>query len=320
MTSRVNDILNLEKVLKQEKISHLQLKANQSSKLAELSTKESVLSHQLTVFHESLSREKKKEGTKNSSEIQQLNVAKVQLEDEIKQLEKDIAPIEQQLIKFNADSSIIKSKIEVLVEEKKELEKKDLELKKKQIKNKRTSNKVKNELEKLTKIKNRIEQQEKIKNNLGIFLRTLDSIKQVISNYSPLTESVTLPSDITEEIQEQIIHSKKYFDEAQTGFDPNNLTSFLVAADESYRNIVFVFIKLCDNIPNSLLEKEFSEIIFTLFNKGFTLNTRHLNAVHSMLSKLEKGVEIAPLASFANEIKEYFVENLTYLRVTGGEL
>jgi hypothetical protein len=36
-----------------------------------------------------------------------------------------------------------------------------------------------------------------------------------------------------------------------------------------------------------------------------------------MLSKLEKGVEIAPLASFANEVKIYFSENLAYFRVTG---
>lgn len=316
MASRVNDILNLEKELKQENDSHLQLKANQSRKLAELTTEKSALSHQLTMYHESISKGEKKEST-ISFDIHQLNLTKIQLEDEIKQLEKEITPLEQQSTQLNTDRSFIDSKIEVLMEEKKEQEKADLEMKQKHTKNKHTSNKVKNELEKLKKIRNRIEQQEKIKKNLGIFLKTLDSIQQVISNYLPLTESVALPSEVSEEIQEQIILSKKCFDEAQTGFDPNNLIPFLVDADESYQNIVSAFIKLCDNIPNSLLEKKFDEQIFTLFNKGLTLNTRHLNAVQSMLSKLEKGVEIAPLASFSNEIKNYFVENLTYLRITG---
>ena len=57
-----------------------------------------------------------------------------------------------------------------------------------------------------------------------------------------------------------------------------------------------------------------------LVSKGLDLNTRHLNAVNSMLSKLEKGVEIAPLASFSNEVREYFSKNLSILRIAGSVL
>ena len=131
------------------------------------------------------------------------------------------------------------------------------------------------------------------------------------------SDNEPLPPNLTEEVYKHIIQSKNGFDEAQTKFDPNNLVPFLVDANESYQKIVAAFIELCENIPNSLLEQDFSEQVLTLVNKGLILNTRHLNAVESMISKLEKGVEIAPLASFSNEIQKYFVENLTYLRIAG---
>lgn len=317
VSSRINDILNLEKELLQEKQSHLQLKADLSRKITESTTEETSLSERLTTLQESVLTGEKKESTV-TVDISQLIHTQNRLEDEINQLKEGIAPLEQQLAQLNADRGIIDSKIEVLLQEKKEQERKALELKSKHEKTKRTSNKVLNERERLKKIRTRIEDQKKIKENLDTFLKTLNSIQQVVINYSPLTESkVSLPSDVTDEIQKQIIHAKKCFDEAQTSFDPNNLVPFLVDADESYQKIVSAFIKMCDNIPNSLLERNFSEQILKLVEKGLMLNTRHLNAVESMLSKLEKGVEIAPLASFSNEIKKYFVENLTYLRITG---
>lgn len=313
MTTRIDDILNLEKGLKQETESHLHLKADLSHKLTELSKEESILSDQLTNLKE---KPPLQENT-ISIDIPQLVHTKNQLEEEINQLQENIAPFEQQLAQLNSERSIIDSKIEVLVQEKTEQEQKALELERRQTK-KQSSNKVQNEREKLKKIRDRIEEQNQIKGNLEEFLNTLDTIQKVISSYSPLAKSkISFPSEVTEEIQELIIKSKKCFDEAQTSFDPNNLVPFLVDADKSYRNIISAFINLDDNIPNSLLESEFNEQIFTLVNKGLMLNTRHLNAVQSMLAKLEKGVEIAPLASFSNEIKKYFVDNLTYLRITG---
>ena len=316
MESRINDIIKFEKELKEETESYLQLKADLSGKLSEMLAQESSLTERLASLKKSVSAGEVMKET-DSIDIPQLIQTKIQLENEINEIQKEVNPLEQQLAHINTDRSIIDSKIDVLEAEKKEQENIASRVKQNDEKQ-RTNNKVQNEKEKLKKIKSRVEQQNTIKENLEIFLETLESIHQVISNYSPLSGSeISFPSNITEEIQEQIIETKKSFDEAQINFDPNNLVPFLVDADNSYKKIVSAFIRICDNIPNSLLEKEFSEQIFTLVDKGFMLNTRHLNAVQSMLSKLEKGVEIAPLASFANEIKNYFVENLTYLRVTG---
>jgi len=313
--SRINEILDIEKELKQEAETHLQIKADLSSKLSELSTEELTLANRWTTLQERISKREIKDSVEPFV-ILQLIETKIQLESEIKKLQEEITPFEQQLAHLKSEHNIIDSKIEVLKKEKQKLEEKALEIKQKQVKSKRVSNKVQNERERLKKVRTRVKEQKKIKDNLEIFLKTLNTIQEVVSTYSPLTES-KIPLAVTEEIYEQIIDSKKKFDEAQTNFDPNNLVPFLIEADASYRNIISVFIKLCDNIPNLLLEKEFSTQILTLVDKGFMLNTRHLNAVQSMLSKLEKGVEIAPLASFSNEIKTYFVENLTYLRVTG---
>jgi chromosome segregation ATPase len=315
--SRVDDILNLEQELNQETQSHLQLKADLSIKLAELSAEETTLTNQLTNLQEKLSSEGVKEKTLPSIDISQLIQTKDQLEAEIAQFQEELNPIEHQLAQLNSERSVIDSKIDVLLQEKSTQEKKSQELKQKQVK-KQTSNKVHNDREKLRKLKNRIEEQKNIKDNLKEFVKTLETIQLVVSSYSPLAESkISLSSDVTEEIQNLIITSKKTFDEAQTKFDPNNLVPFLIDADKSYRNIISAFIELCDSISNTVLEAEFEEQILTLVNNGLMLNTRHLNAVQSMLAKLEKGVEIAPLASFSNEIKNYFVDNLTYLRITG---
>lgn len=315
--ARVDDILNLDKELNQETQSHLQLKADLSSKLVELSNEEAPLADQLTRLKEKLTSKELEEKKPPSIDISQLIQTKDQLEVEIAQFQEELDPIEQQLAQLNSERSVIDSKIDVLLQEKKDQEKKSLGLKQKQA-TKQTSNKVQNEREKLRKIKNRIEEQKNIKGNLKEFVQTLNTIQLVVSSYSPLAESkISLPSEVTEEIQNLIIASKSSFDEAQTKFDPNNIVPFLIDADKAYRKIISVFIELCDSISNKLLETTFEEQILTLVNKGLMLNTRHLNAVQSMLTKLEKGVEIAPLASFSNEIKNYFVDNLTYLRITG---
>ncbi|MFX1507925.1 MAG: hypothetical protein ACFFDC_17700 [Promethearchaeota archaeon] len=315
--TRIDDILNLEQELNQETQSHLQLKADLSSKLAELCVEEEALTNQFVKLQDKLTSEEVEEKTTSSLDIDQLIQTMDQLEAEIAQFQEELDPIEHQIAQLNSERSVIDSKIDVLLQEKKDQEKNFIELKQKQTK-KQTSNKVHNEREKLRKIKNRIEQQKTIKGNLKEFVKTLETIQLVVSSYSPLVESkISFPSEVTEKIQNLIISSKKAFDEAQTKFDPNNLVPFLIDADKSYRYIISAFIELCDSISNTLLETDFEEQILTLVNKGLMLNTRHLNAVQSMLIKLEKGVEIAPLASFSNEIKNYFVDNLTYLRITG---
>jgi len=315
--TRIDDILNLEQELTQETQSHLQIKADLSSKLTELSTEQSKLTNQLADLQGKLSSagDVVKE-TSPSIDIDQFLQINNELEAEITSFQEELNPLEQQIAQLNSERSVIDSKIDVLLQEKKAQEIKSLELRQKQVK-KQTSNKVQNESEKLRKLKNRIEEQKNIKKNLKEFVETLEIIQLVVSSFSPLAESkISLPSTVSDEIQDLILSSKKSFDEAQTNFDPNNLVPFLIDADKSYRDVISAFIKLCDSIPNSLLDTEFSEQILTLVNKGLLLNTRHLNAVESMLVKLEKGVEIAPLASFSNEIKKYFVDNLTYLRIT----
>ncbi|MFW9905726.1 MAG: hypothetical protein ACFFFH_15440 [Candidatus Thorarchaeota archaeon] len=315
--TRIDDILNLEQELNLETQSHLQLKADLSLKLAKLSTEETTLANQFKNLQEKLLSKEELKQVAPSIDVNQLIQTVDELDAEIKQLQEELDPLEQKFAQLNSERSVIDSKIEVLLQEKKQQEENSHELKQKQTK-KQTSNKVQNESQKLRKIRNRIEEQKNIKDNLKEFIKTLDTIQLVVSSYSPLVESkVPLPASVTDEIHELIISSKKSFDEAQTNFDPNNLVPFLVEADKSYRSIISAFIKLCDSIPKTILESEFDEQILTLVNKGLELNTRHLNAVQSMITKLEKGVEIAPLASFSNEIKNYFVDNLTFLRITG---
>jgi uncharacterized small protein (DUF1192 family) len=315
--TRIDDILNLEQELNQEMQSHLQLKADLSSKLAELSTEESELTIQFKNLQAKLLSNKELKQVTPSIDVNQLIQTVDELDAEITQLQEELDPLEQELAQLNSERSVIDSKIDVLLQEKKQQEEKSNELKQNQTK-RLVSNKVQNEKEKFRKIKHRIEEQKDIKDNLKEFIKTLDTIQLVVSSYSPLVESkVPLPTSVTDEIRDLIISSKNSFDEAQTNFDPNNLVPFLVNADKSYRSIISAFIKLCDSIPKTILDSGFDEQILTLVNKGLRLNTRHLNAVQSMLIKLEKGVEIAPLASFSNEIKNYFVDNLEYLRITG---
>lgn len=316
MSSRINDILTLEDQLQQESISHLQIKADLSQKFSDLSLEETSLSQKLMNLEKKIQIEQREEPV--SVDTSHLLQTKAQLDEEISQLSKEIAILDQHLSQIKADRSIIDSKIVVLVQEKKKQEKITQEVPKSRTLSVRVSSKLQNEREKLQKIRNQITRQEGIKENLNAFLKSLGSIKEVISDYSPIKESKSsLSAGITPEIQAKIINAKKRFDEAQTSFDPNNLVPFLIDANEAYQNIVSAFIELCEILPNSLLELDFNSQVLTLVEKGLMLNTRHLNAVKSMLSKLEKGVEIAPLASFSNEIRRYFIENLTYLKVTG---
>ncbi len=140
--------------------------------------------------------------------------------------------------------------------------------------------------------------------------------ERVIEQNSILTEEESEPVDVSQEIQNLILKGKAHFRDAEEKFSANNLTPYLLEAIQAYEDGLKAFILLCDRIPDDLTEKSFTEQVFNLVDHGLALNTRHLNAVDSMLQKLAKGVEIAPLASFANEVRDYFKENLTLLRLT----
>jgi len=180
-----------------------------------------------------------------------------------------------------------------------------------------SSIKIKNELQKQKKIKTLVQQEKGKKETLKVFLKMLIDIEEIVKRFSSHSDSeISQPEGISEDIFQKIISTKKKFDNAQAKFDPNGLTPFLLEANEAYREAISVLILLSENLPDSLVNEDFSHQVFTIVDLGLQLNTRHLNAVQTMLTKLEKGVEIAPLASFSNEIRDYFNENLSLLRMT----
>jgi chromosome segregation ATPase len=314
--SRIEEILILERRLKEELESHLRQKANLSTEINKLSKSEKSLIDQIKDYNERLNTTK--EPSSSKSETAQLLEVKTKLEEDLKIIQSEINNLEQQLTQYKTDLSLVDSKIQKLEQDKLDKERMILAEKQKYARSKRAKAKIKNTREKVKKVKTQLTQQETIKRNLESFFKTLNDIHQVVSDYSPLSEKQSKKSQvISTDFQEKIIRSKKLFDQAQMKFSANDVTPFLIDAQEAYEQIISVFIELCPELPTSLLEQDFSSQIFSIVNKGLTLNTRHLNAVQTMLKKLEKGVEIAPLASFANEVKQYFVENLTYLRITG---
>lgn len=314
--SKIEEILSLDKRLKEEFNFHLRQKANLSSEFNRQIKVEKDLIDRLKKFKEQTKIKKDIKIPKH--DIDQFLQMKNKLEEEMKNIRHEISNLEEQLTRHKTESNIIDSKIKHLEQEKTEQQKITLEEQQKHLRSKRANVKLKNAREKMKKVNNRFTQQETIKKNLESFYGTLTDIQQVISNYSPLSEGGSkLPDGISTDIQTEIIDSKRLFDQAQMKYSANDVTSFLIDAQKSYEMIVSIFIKLCPELPLYLLEQDFSSQVFSLVNKGLILNTRHVNAVETMLKKLEKGVEIAPLASFANEVKKYFIENLTYLRITG---
>jgi len=314
--SQIEEILSLDKHLKEELNSHLRQKAHLSSEFNRLTKTEKDLIDRLKNFKEQ--KKTKKDVNVPKHDINQFLQMKNKLEEELKNIRHETSNLEEQLTLLKTESNIIDSKIKHLEQEKTEQQKATLEEKQKHLRSKRANIKLKNAREKMKKVNNRFTQQETIKKNLESFYKTLTDIQQVISNYSPLSEGGSkLPDGISTDIQDDIITSKTLFDQAQMKYSANDVTPFLIDAQKAYEMIVLIFITLCPELPLSLLDQDFSSQVFSLVNKGLILNTRHVNAVETMLKKLEKGVEIAPLASFANEIKKYFIENLTYLRITG---
>ncbi|MFX0149925.1 MAG: hypothetical protein ACFFAJ_04030 [Candidatus Hodarchaeota archaeon] len=321
MSSRPDDIINLRESLKRETQSHLKQKAAQSRKLANLAAEETELSEKIAFLNEMIESGNTTRIETSLIDISHLLQNKNQILDEINSLEKELDLLKKELTRLKIELSSIDSRIDFLKQEKNEHAQSVISAQRQQSKVQLANIKVKNEQQRNKKFQIQVDNQKRILNNLKSFLRSFDLIEHIILNYSPLAESeATLSPEVSDEILQLIISAKSSFDAAQTKFDSNAVIPFLIDADQAYKNAIAAFVKLTDEIPNSLLENEFENQVLTLVSKGLDLNTRHLNAVNTMLSKLEKGVEIAPLASFSNEVRDYFIKNLTILRITGSLL
>ncbi|MHA1801003.1 MAG: hypothetical protein ACTSWJ_04625 [Candidatus Heimdallarchaeaceae archaeon] len=302
----IDDILELQALQERETQLHLEKKASFTSKIKDLENKRGELLDSIRSLKDKL--KSPQEPSVDGMEILELKKTSEKLEEEISTNRETTNKLQDKLANLKAEYNLLESKLEALRNEKLEQEKKYITIKQQKSKTKRASLKIRNERERLNKIKKSLDERKEIKNNLEEFLRALHTIEEIIQGKQV---------EVEDDIKAQILKAKNKWDEAQTKFNANNVIPFLTNAQESYSLIVEVFIKLCNNLPDSLLEEEFKSQVLTIVQKGFRLNTRHLSAVQSMMSKLEKGIEIAPLASFANEIRKYYSENLEYFRIVG---
>ena len=314
MSQKIDEIILLEEKLKEESQSHLLQKANLSKELKALKAAEDEIKKKLIQLKtlDPHKQPSKKQGDLNNLKNQQENLqsSKNLLEREINTLEDQISDLKTQISQYT-------SEIAALGEIKKEKESNTLALKQKQAKNKRIGIKIKNTKERIRKLERQLNQQKETKNNLLKYSKAFESIQTVIDNYINISteDPSATPADLPEDIKNQIIQSRNLFHDSLERFSSNNIIPFLIDAQKAYQIIVGVFIQLCDALPPDILNEKFSDQVFQLVGNGLSLNTKHLTAVESMLNKLEKGVEIAPLASFANEVREYFIENLTLFRI-----
>jgi DNA repair exonuclease SbcCD ATPase subunit len=303
--------------LDQEHTSHLQKKSELSKEIKDLTQKEIILKKALTDMQAVISGVGKRSSSSTDVEnTSQLVTTVKDLEREINQSQYHSTAVETELTHERVQLEMIKNKIEILKSEKEELDVMNKQKKQEQLKQKSKSRKVQDKRERLVKLRKQIEKQEKVKQNLSNFIFVTNLIEQAIENSLTIDpdEKVDL-EEVNPEINEMIIEAKDAFQEAQDNYSANDLTPFLQEANRAFQLGVKSFILLSDGIIDELADKPFSDQVFVIVNKGLTLNTRHLNAVESMLQKIEKGVEIAPLASFANEIKEFFTENLSLLKI-----
>ena len=303
--------------LDQEHTSHLQKKSELSKEIKDLTQKEVVLKKTLTDMQTAISGVGKRSSSSTDVEnISQLMTTIKDLEREINQNQHHSTAVETELTHERIQLEMTKNKIEVLKSEKEELDVINKQKKQEQLKQKSKSRKVQDKRERLVKLRKQIEKQEKVKQNLSNFIFVTNLIEQVIKNSLTIDpdEKIDL-EEVNPEINGMIIEARDAFQEAQDNYSANDLTPFLKEANRAFELGVKSFILLSDGIIDELTTKSFSDQVFVIINKGLTLNTRHLNAVESMLQKIDKGVEIAPLASFANEIKSFFTENLSLLKI-----
>ncbi len=301
MNNLIGDILSLNEVIHQEFESHLKYKADLTREIKDIESQKFIIREKIREIQEYI-----KTGgipPKQTENYEELLFTVEKLEKIIPILKIEITQLQDQLAEMKSEGNIIETKIKALKQEKSNHEKQILLVKQQHNKVKRASSKIRNEKERLEKIKLSIQEHEQKKKNLEIFLEKLEIIKDFNeSNLSP-------------EIKTSVLEAKGKWEEACRLFNPNNIVPFLVNAHSSYQTVVKILLQLCDIFPRDIYDENFENQIITLMSHGLKLNTRHLSAVESMLDKLEKGVEIAPLASFSNEIKEYYEENLRLLRI-----
>lgn len=316
MSSLANEILSLQDRSTNETQSHLQHKAELTRKFRKFSEDEELLLKKIDILKEKVSSGGINVGDATSLILPELLNEKKQIEEKINRLEKELKPNQDDLAQLKVENNGLNSEIQKLEQERKQISEKVELTKQKKNRVEFSSIRIKNELQKQKKVKVMVQYERGKKENLITFLNVLNRIEELIKIYISAPNSETPnPEGISEDIFQLLISAHTKFTTAQTKFDPNRLTPFLLEANEAYRDAISVLILLSDNLPNSLVNEDFNHQIFTIVDLGLQLNTRHLTAIETMLSKLEKGVEIAPLASFSNEIKDYFDENLTLLRL-----
>ncbi|MHA1444841.1 MAG: hypothetical protein ACTSR4_08860, partial [Candidatus Hodarchaeales archaeon] len=279
--------------LDQEHTSHLQIKTELSHEIKELAQKDLDIRKSLAELQTAISSVDKgpsssTKGEDNTQLIIQIN----DLKNEIIQNQHHSTAVETELTHERIQLEMIKNKIEVLKSEKEDLEEINIQRKEEQVHRKSDSRKIQAKRERLAKLRKQIEKQEKIKQNLSNFIYVSNLIEQVIENESTIEQKEKIKiEEVTPEIMEIIIEAKEAFQEAQTKFLSNDLTPFLQDADRAFRLGVKSIIFLSEDIIDELADKPFSDQVFAIVNRGLILNTRHLEAVDSMLQKIEKGVE-----------------------------
>ncbi|MHA2137758.1 MAG: hypothetical protein ACW98G_07785 [Candidatus Hodarchaeales archaeon] len=323
MPSQVDEILTLHSQLEKLSANHLQTKYDLTQELKELTQKEKSFKTEIDGFKDAVDRlQTEPKPERKTEDITKLIITINDLENEIANNELQNSELESELTLKKTEHGILVNKIKILQSEKEQLEDSSNQKKAERSRTEKAGAKVRSEREKLNKLRRQIETKEEIKKNLESATQTISLIEQAITTTSPIADSDEdeVPQEVSKEIKDLIFDSKRIFDEAQKKFSSTDLTPYLLDADKAYKLGIKAFILLCDKLLDKIIDQPFIDQVFEIVNYGLILNTRHLNAVDAMLQKLEKGVEIAPLASFANEVRDYFSENLSLLGLTGNIL
>ena len=307
----MDDIVSLVKEIEEESESQILLKAKLLSKLDE----------QLDIEIEIIDFESKIALISNSSEmtaseIPHLLEQKNTHEKSIIKAQIEVIRLKDQLNLLKTESDDLVSDLATINQKKEELFHKINDLRQNVLLTRKAEFDLKKEREKNRKLMERLEEKQMIKKPLNDIYNALNTIELVISNRSSLKKySSPLPEGVSAEVQEKIMFAKKSFDHALSAFSVHNVIPFCIGAQNAYKAIISVMIHLCPGLSLSLLTKGLPIQVIALVDNGLALNTHHLNAVQSMIDKYQDGKDVTPLASYSREVRKYFVENLTYLRI-----
>lgn len=306
--------------IQEDFLDHLQKKALLTQELTDLGDKEKKMQSLLLKIRQQADLENIRPNIENSN-LESAEEKKTLLK-RLNKLQNEVSHTKEIITELEIMKKNLENSIEVLQQQKGDFIEEVNKLKGQQYSSKKVNMQVKSQKQRLDKLKKRFEDQSQVKKNLESILGSLDIIETVIANHWPLSEEKTagisdMHMKIDPSIVETIIEANRTFHEAKIKFDSNSPIPFLIGADKAYRTSVEALIKLSERLPDNLIKKEFSKQVLAIVSSGFSLNTRYLNSVRSMIEKLESGLEISPLASFANEIKEYFESNLNLLRIPG---